>query len=70
MLIIRDTTGVTIKRTSGDMDHVRIGVFQTTLWQGGIARRIRYSGKPHGEFDMNDCAKLLTELESLPVFSD
>ena len=66
MLILRDNTGVTIKRTIGDADHVRIGIFHTTLWRGGANRKIRYNGKPHGEFDINDCMDLLTELEQLP----
>ena len=66
MLIIRDTTGVTIKRTMTNEDHVRIGVLRTILWRGGIARGIRVIGKPHDEFDINDCAELLAELERLP----
>jgi hypothetical protein len=66
MLIIRDTTGVTIKRAITDADHVRIGVLQTILWRGGAARGVRATGKPHGEFDLNDCEDLLAELESLP----
>lgn len=66
MLTIRDTTGVTIKRNIADADHVRIGVLRITLWRGGVARGVRNIGKPHGEFDINDCEDLLAELESLP----
>jgi hypothetical protein len=66
MLIIRDTTGVTIKRSIQTADHVRIGVLRITLWRGGVARGVRDIGKPHGDFDINDCADLLTELENLP----
>jgi len=66
MLIIRDATGVTIKRSVQTKDFVRIGALQTTLWRGGIARRVKSIGKPHGEFSIDDCAKLLAELESLP----
>jgi len=66
MLIMRDSTGVTIKRFVTAADHVRIGVCQTALWKGGVVRGVRDVGKPHGEFDINDCADLLAELESLP----
>jgi hypothetical protein len=66
MLIIRDTTGVTIKRSIQTADHVRIGVLEITLWRGGVARGVRSVGRPHGEFDLNDCEDLLAELENLP----
>jgi hypothetical protein len=65
MLIIRDNTGVTIKSTIQSENHVRIGIFKTILWVDGVARSVRYSGKPHGEFDLNDCADLLDELDRL-----
>ena len=65
MLIIRNATGVTIKRSIQTKDLVRIGVLQTTLWRDGIARRIKGIGKPHDEFSIGDCAELLAELESL-----
>jgi hypothetical protein len=66
MLIIRDTTGVTIKRAITDADHVRIGVLRIILWRGWAAPRVRAIGKPHGEFSIDDCGDLLAELESLP----
>ena len=66
MLIIRNATGVTIKRSIQTGDLVRIGVLQITLWRDGVARRVKSIGKPHGEFSIDDCAKLLAELESLP----
>jgi hypothetical protein len=31
---------------------------------------MRPVGKPHGEFDINDCADLLAELERLPECDD
>lgn len=65
MLIMTDTTGVTIKRTIQSANHVRIGVLQTALWVGGVRRSIRETGKPHVEFDINDCNNLLNELEYL-----
>ena len=65
MLIIRDTTGVTIKRTIQSMNHVRIGVLQVAFWVNGVRQFVRDIGKPHGEFDINDCADLLEVLEHL-----
>ncbi len=69
MLILRDGTGVTIKRTIESENHVRIGVFQMILWVDGVARSVRYSGKPHNEFTISDCIDLLEELERLEKHS-
>ena len=66
MVILRDGCGMTIKATIGDTDHVRIGIFQTALWRGGVSRQIRNNRKPPGEISINDCMDLLGELESLP----
>jgi len=65
MLIIRDTMGITIKRSVENENHVRIGVFQIALWVHGERRCVRVIGKPHSEFDINDCSDLLEELENL-----
>ena len=62
-IILRDSTGITIKRTIQSENHIRIGVFQTILWVDGVARSVRYNGKPHAEFTINDCTDLLAELD-------
>lgn len=62
MVIIRDTTGITIKHTIDAMDHVRIGVTQTTLWKDRYRRSVRDNVKPHGEFTLYECQDLLDEL--------
>ncbi len=63
MLIMRDNTGVMIKRRIQDVNHVRIGVTQIGIWVDGVKRAVRKIMKPHGEFSLNDCADLLDELE-------
>ncbi len=67
MLIIRDDTGVMIKRRIQDTNHVWIGVTQTTIWIDGVKRFVRDNTKPYGEFNINDCADLLEELENAEV---
>lgn len=63
MLIIQDTTGITIKRRIQDSNHVRIGVTQTAMWLMGARRFVRENGKPHCEFTLNECEDLLKEME-------
>ncbi len=65
MVILRDNTGVVVKQTIQSENHVRVGIFQTILWVGGIARSVRYNQMPHNELTINDCANLLKELEYL-----
>ena len=65
MIVLYDTTGITIRGHMNTSDHVRIGVTQITLWKHGIGRH-RPIDKPHVEFNGNDFNDLLTELERLP----
>jgi hypothetical protein len=65
MLIIQDTTGITIKRTIQSGNHARIGIFETALWVDGVRRSVRRIRKPHVEFTLKDCSNLLDELEDL-----
>lgn len=65
MVIMRDTTGITVKRTINDTDHVRIGIFQISLWKNGVRRSIRDLTRPHSEVTMNECQDLLSELERM-----
>lgn len=65
MLILPDTTGITIKRTIQSEDYVRVGIFQSALWVGGVRRSVRILTKPSVEFTINDCSDLLEELECL-----
>jgi len=69
MLIIRDTTGLTIKRTIQSANHVRVGTTQAALWVDGVRRAVRdigaRYGKPGCEFTINDCNDLLEEMEYL-----
>jgi hypothetical protein len=64
-IIMRDTTGITIKRTIQSENHVRIGVFDIVLWVDGVRRNVRKIGKPHNEFTINECSDLLEELDRL-----
>jgi hypothetical protein len=63
MLIITDTTGLTIKRTIQSENFVRVGILQTALWVDGTRRNIRPIGKPGCEYTLNDCSDLLAELD-------
>ena len=63
MLIMTDNMGVTVKSTVQSENYVRIGVLLTSLWIGGVRRFDRRVTKPHCEYDLNDCADLLDELE-------
>jgi hypothetical protein len=45
-----------------------LGVLQTSIVVAGIKRSVRPIGKPHGKFDINDCADLLEELGQLEQF--
>ena len=65
MIVITDTTGITVKSTIDDTDHVRIGTTQTACWVDGTRRNIREIGKPHCEFTINELMDLLVELEYL-----
>jgi hypothetical protein len=65
MIVMRDTTGITVKRVIQDENHVRIGVTVTTMWVDGKARTIRTIGKPHDEHTLNELSDLLLELERL-----
>jgi hypothetical protein len=62
-IILRDGTGITIKRTIQSANHVRIGPLQTFLWVDGDRRSVRENTKPHVEFTINDCTDLLAELD-------
>jgi hypothetical protein len=65
MLILTDSSGVTIKRRIQDTNYVRVGIFQTALWVDGVRRAVRPIGKPGYEYSLNDCSDLLTELDCL-----
>jgi len=65
MLVMRDTTGVTVKRVVQDMNHVRLGVTLVTLWVDGKKRRQKKLSKPSVEYTINEVSDLLLELESL-----
>ena len=62
-IILRDGTGITIKRTIESENHVRIGVFEIALWVNGFRWYVRKIEKPHVEFTINDCTDLLAELD-------
>ena len=62
MLILVDNMGVTIKTRVDDENHVRIGVFQTSVWIDGVRRNIRDNRKPHCELTISDCDDLYKEL--------
>ncbi len=64
MVIFRDTTSLIIKRTLGDENHVRIGMFDIALWANGIRRTLRFVEKPPDEYVISDCSDLLDELEN------
>lgn len=63
MLIIRDTTGVTVKRRIQDCDHVRFGVTEACEWVNGIRRNVRPMPKPHGEITIDECKDALEQME-------
>jgi len=65
MIVLTDTTGITIKRFIGDANHARVGILQTALWVDGVRRGIRPIGKPGCEYTMNDCSDLLAELDCM-----
>lgn len=65
MLVITDTTGVTVKRVIQDSDHVRLGVTLMTLWVDGKKRRQKTLSKPSVEYTINELSDALRELEYL-----
>lgn len=62
MIILTDTTGITVKRRIQDIDHVRIGVLTTALYFDNYRRSIRKNHKPHCEFTLNELQDLLNEI--------
>ena len=62
MVIIVDTTGITVKRTIDDANHIRIGVTNITFWIDGKARSIKEIVTPYNEFSINDFNDLLKTL--------
>lgn len=69
MIVITDSTGVTIKKRINDSDHVRIGITQIALWVDGTRRAVRdigeRYGKPRCELTLNELSDLLAKLEEL-----
>ena len=69
MICITDSTGITLKHTIDDSDHVRIGILQISLWVDGIRRSVRNIGEQYGkpgcEFTLNELSDLLSELREL-----
>jgi hypothetical protein len=65
MLVMTDRTGITVKNTIDDADHVRIGVTRVTFWVNGEARTLAAIQKPHVEHTVNDLQDMLTELNVL-----
>ena len=65
MIILIDTTGITVKGAIGDEDHVRIGVTQTALHVDGVRRAIRDNTKPHVELTINDLVDLHEEVQRM-----
>lgn len=62
MIVLTDTTGITVKRRIQDRNHVRIGVTETALWYDGTRRSVRDNHKPHCEFTLNELQDLLNEV--------
>lgn len=62
MIILKDTTGIIVKRRIQDVNHVRIGVCTTALWFDDCRRSIRNNHKPHCEFTINELQDLLNEI--------
>jgi len=69
MLILPDTTGLTIKRKIQDANHVRVGITQTALWVDGVRRSVRENRIVWVELTINDCSDLLEEMEYLERIS-
>lgn len=67
MIVLRDTTGFTIKRTIDSLSHIRVGVLQIRFFSKDSDRtvRARKIGKPHNEFTLNEIQDLLEELEKI-----
>ena len=66
MIVLTDSTGVTVKSTVNNADHVRIGITQISLWVNGTRRSVRNIGERYGkpgcEFTLNELSDLLSEL--------
>ena len=69
MIILRDTTGVTVKRRIQDLNHVRFGVTQRAFWSDGVRRCVSDMPKPHGELTIDDCIDALVAMERLARLS-
>lgn len=64
MVIIRDKTGITVKRRIDDIHHVRIGLFEVRYWnKDGRCVRTKDIGKPHDEHTVGELADMLFEVE-------
>jgi hypothetical protein len=63
MIVLTDSSGLTIKRRIQDVNYVRVGILQTALWVDGVRRKVRDVGKPGCEYTLNDCSDLLAELD-------
>ena len=68
MLIYRDTTGITVKRTIDTADHVRVGILgEVRLWKRETSRHlVTYPKKPHDSYTVGELGDLLAQLERLP----
>lgn len=69
MIVLTDSSGVTIKDTIDDSDHVRIGILKITFWVDDERRNVQNIGhrfgKPGCEFTLNELSDLLAELREL-----
>jgi hypothetical protein len=73
VIIITDSTGITLKNSIDDSNHVRIGITQISIWVDGTRRNVREIGERYGkpwcEFTINELEDLLGELWELEFWA-
>ena len=67
MIILRDTTGITVKRAIQYQNHVRLDVLESCYWIDGVRRNVRKLHKPHGEFTVDELNDMLHDMETIFV---
>ena len=64
MIILPDTTGLTIKSTIQDENHVRLDNNNVRFWVCGSCQEVEGLDKPWTEQSINDCHDYLTRLRA------
>ena len=67
MIILTDTSGLTIKEIIQENDHVRINETGMSFWVNDERQRVTTLDKPYVELTLNDFQDALDEMRELQI---